>query len=128
MLRSGVAVGLGYAIMGVGVMGLFAIWFRQPDLLPSRGFMIFSLIYGGIMAVMGGYITATIAKRAELKHALALAVVVGTMAFISMVTAQGQEPVWYQIANLMMAIPAVVLGGYLKSRQRERRRETSDGQ
>lgn len=49
--------------------------------------MLFSLVYGGIMAVMGGYVTAAIANQAELKHALALAAVVGIMALVSMAAA-----------------------------------------
>ncbi|MCG8363178.1 MAG: hypothetical protein MJA27_07595 [Pseudanabaenales cyanobacterium] len=127
MLRSGVAVILGYAIMALGVIGLFAIWFQEPNTLPSRGFMLFSLVYGGIMAVMGGYVTAAIANQAELKHALALAAVVGIMALVSMAAAQGQEPLWHQLANLLIAIPAVILGGFLKGWRKEKKGKTLDG-
>ena len=125
MIRSGIAVILGYAIMAAGVIALFAIWFRQPDSLPdslpSRGFMLFSLGYGGIMAVIGGYVTATIAHQAELRHTLVLAAVIGGMALVSSAIADGKEPLWYQLANLLIAIPAVILGGYLKSWRRQKK-------
>ena len=129
MLKSGVAVILGYAVMAVGVIGLFAIAYRESDSLPSLGFMLFSLGYGGMMAVVGGYVTAAIAApQTELKHTLALAAFVGVMALVSMAMAQGQEPFWYQLANLFIAIPAVILGGSLKGWQRRSKRQTYNGQ
>ncbi len=120
MVRSGVAVILGYAIMVAGVVGLFAIAHPESDGLPSREFMLFSLGYGGCLAVIGGYVTAAIAPQSEFKHALALAAFVGVMSLVSMAAAQGQEPLWYQLANLFIAVPAVVLGGYLRGWQRRR--------
>jgi NhaP-type Na+/H+ and K+/H+ antiporter len=39
------------------------------------------------------------------------------MGIVSMVASAGQEPFWYQIANMVVMVSAVVLGGYLRVRQ-----------
>jgi hypothetical protein len=108
--------------MVLAILALFTIWFRgaSPDTTPSMGFMLFSLGYGFLFAIVGGYITAMIAGRAEMKHAIALAGICVLMGFISMIFAAGQQPLWYQIANMGIAVFGVVLGSYFRSRRRNR--------
>jgi len=117
MGRSILSVIVGYLVMAIAIMALFAIWFRGKVTPPSDGFMLFSLGYGFVFAVVGGYVTAMIAKRSEMKHAMALAVFSVLMGIVSMVASAGQEPFWYQIANMVVMVSAVVLGGYLRVRQ-----------
>jgi hypothetical protein len=95
MGRSLLAVIAGYAVMAAAIMILFALWFRDPTTVPSQGFMLFSLGYGFIFAVLGGYLTALLARRAEMKHTLALAGFSALLGGASMITFAGQEPLWY---------------------------------
>ena len=80
MLRSIFAVILGYIAIAVLLSVTSGILFLvlpqstvSPDgSLPAVGWIIFNLIYGTAFAAVGGYITARIAQRAEVRHALAL--------------------------------------------------------
>ena len=97
MARSILTVISGYVVVVLAILALFTICFRDasPDTTPSMGFMLFSLGYGFLCAIVGGYITAMIAGRAEMKHAIALAVICVLMGFISMISAAGQQPLLY---------------------------------
>jgi peptidoglycan/LPS O-acetylase OafA/YrhL len=117
MGRSILSVIAGYLIMAIAVIALFVIWFRGPEATPSGGFMVFSLGYGLVVAGIGGYATAAIAKRREMAHALSLAGFSLLMGIISMFMADGREPLWYQLANMAVMVCAVVLGGHLRAKQ-----------
>ena len=114
MFRSILSIVSGYGVMVLSIMALFVIWFRQPDIQPSHNFMVFSLAYGGVVAVVGGYVTATIANQSKLKHAIGLAVVVMAMGMVSAMMNRGQEPLWYQLSNIAIAVPLVISGGYIQ--------------
>lgn len=108
---------VGYIAMAVAIMILFAIWFRGSEVVPSRGFMVFSLGYGFLCAVAGGWVTAVIARREEVRHAMFLAGLVLLMGIVSIILSNASEPLWYQIANTTVILPAILLGGYLRLRQ-----------
>ena len=117
MGRSILSVIVGYLMMALAIMALFAIWFRGKDAAPSDGFMLFGLGYGFVFAVVGGYVTAMIAKRSEMKRAMALAIFAVLMGIVSMIAYAGREPRWYQIANMVVVVTGVLLGGHLRVRQ-----------
>ncbi len=57
MGRSILSVIAGYLIMVIAIMALFMIWFRGPEATSSGGFMVFSLGYGFVCAVvLGGHL------------------------------------------------------------------------
>ena len=70
MLKAILAVVAGYAIMFIAVLALFGIVLSDPEAVPTGNFMLFSLLYGFIFAIAGGYIAALIGAGAEMKHAL----------------------------------------------------------
>jgi hypothetical protein len=117
MWRSILAVVVGYLVMAVAVMVLFAIAFRAPDQKPTVGFMVFAVGYGFVAAIAGGYVTAAIARRAPLAHAAALAVVSAAMGLVSLITSGGREPVWFLGANVVAMIAGVLLGGAMRARR-----------
>lgn len=119
MRRSILAVIGGYVVMSIGIMALFMVAFPNPTLAatPSMNFMLFSLAYGFVFAVIGGYVTAWIAKRAEMKHTLALIGLGIVMGIVSVVMAAVKQPKWYQSGNFVVMIAGNLLGGYLRARQ-----------
>jgi peptidoglycan/LPS O-acetylase OafA/YrhL len=121
MARSIAAVIVGYLVLAVAIMALFAVWFGSSDAQPTGAFMIYSLIYGLMAAIVAGYITALIAGRAEMRHAIALAAVALILGIVSMVMAGGREPLWYQVANLFVVVDGVLTGGFLRRLRRQRR-------
>jgi hypothetical protein len=118
MGRSVLAVVVGYLVMAIAVVALFAVWFREPNAVPSRGSMLFSLSYGFLFGVVGGYVTALIARRSEVRHAIALAGLLAIRGAVPLIASAGQEPLWYQVATILVMVFAVMLGGYLRARQR----------
>ncbi len=118
MGRSILAVMAGYLVMAAAVVALFAVCFPNPDVadIPSTKFMLFSLAYGFAVAIAGGTVTAWIAKRAVMKHALALASGGLIMGIISLISGWGKAPLWYQIGNMLVVVTGVMVGGYLRRR------------
>ena len=72
------------------------------------------------MGGIGGYVTAAIARRSEIDHALCLGALMVVLGIISMVMGAGKEPLWFQIANFLIAIPSALCGGALRAWQRSR--------
>lgn len=118
MARSILSVIAGYLVMAIAIMILFAVWFGGDlEATPTTAFLLFSLVYGFAAATAGGYVTALIAGRAEINHAAALAALAVVMGIVSVITAAGREPVWFQIANMVVVVAAILLGGSLRARQ-----------
>ena len=117
ILRSLLAVVCGYFAMATVVMALFAVAFRIPGTTPTMGFMLLSLGYGFFAAGLGGYVAAVVARREAIKHAAALAGLCTALGVVSGVAEGGRAPLWYQIANIAVMVPGVLLGGYLRARQ-----------
>lgn len=70
-----------------------------------------SLAIGLLCTISGGFLTAHIAKKLELKHAF----VMGSLsAFTSLIVEGVQVQNEYQAMALLLTIPAALLGGYLR--------------
>ncbi len=67
-----------------------------------------------LAALIGGYVTATLAHLNPLIHALALALIVLLLGALSALQTRGQAPIWYALLLLALAPCAVVLGGMLR--------------
>lgn len=118
MLRSIGAVAAGYLLIAAAIIILFAVSFPDPLATPSQGFMLFSLAYGFVFGILGGYVCGVIAQRSEIKHAAVIAGIGILVGILLMAFASGKEPMWYQLANMVILTAAVLLGGWLRARQR----------
>ena len=67
-----------------------------------------------LAALVGGYVTATLAHLNPLIHALALALIVLLLGALSALQTRGQAPIWFALLLLALAPCAVVLGGMLR--------------
>jgi hypothetical protein len=79
------------------------------------------LIAGLLSTGLGGYVTALIAKHAQLKHAL----VTGTLSLLTGLAfsaAAGPERFtqWNGIIGILLVVPCAGIGGYLRFRQSHR--------
>ena len=124
MVKSILAVIAGYLVMAGGVGALFGVMrivlsgiYPEEGKAPSLAFMIMILALGGVCAVVGGYVTGVVAKRAEAKHALALGAVAVLLGIIYMMMVGGLQPVWYPFQLILIVAPALWLGGWLRGRQ-----------
>jgi hypothetical protein len=129
MIRSLLAVVLGYVVMLVAFLGAeTALTAVAPELIPQKGkptdplYFVFQLVTGFFFISIGGYITALLAGRSEVKHALGLGALSIAMSIVSRLEYPGDEPLWYSIALMFLAIPAALVGGYFRARQVEEER------
>ncbi len=122
MVRSILAVLLGWAAVGVLVvstdmtlMKLFPDQYVQGKLPPGYLAAI-SLATSTLWSVLGGYITARLAPpRKPWHHIVALAIWGELLGIASSIATWGQTQIWYQIGLLVLWVPAVALGGWLRA-------------
>ena len=125
-MRSLLAVVLGYVVMLVAFLGAeTALTAVAPELIPQKGkptdplYFVFQLTTGFFFIGIGGYVTALLAGRSEMKHALGLGALSIAMSIVSRLQYPGDEPLWYSIALMFLAIPGALAGGYYRVRQME---------
>lgn len=88
---------------------------------------LLALSYRIVYTILGGYITARLAPRNPVRHALILGIVgfvislVGVIATIPM----NLGPAWYPIALAVTAIPCTWLGGILYQRNQSEKQPAS---
>lgn len=98
------------------VLGIF-----PPAAVPMAGTTLFLLALGHrvIYAILGSYITARLAPRRPMRHAVELGIV-GFVLSLGGIAAAFQQsemgPLWYPIALAATAIPCGWLGGILHRR------------
>lgn len=103
-------------LIGIVTTTISAIAGTRPDDLTapfsSSGSLFgVSLVIGLLFTMSGGFLTAHIAKKLELKHAF----VMGSLsAFISLIVGSAQVQNEYQAMALLLTIPAALLGGYFR--------------
>ena len=130
MLRSVLAVVLGFVVTLVASVGTdFVLMVLLPRSIteaqpPPRGLLLGILGYCFVYMVLGGYVTAFIARRAEVRHAVVLggiALAVGIALSLPVLLGQSSDqgmPAWYMALTLCSVVPATALGGFLRARQR----------
>ena len=114
MLRSIVGVVTGYVIFAASGFALFQITGQPPHGPASVPFMVGFVIYGVAFALLGGYLSARIARRRPVIHASAMAAVLALGATLSLVATLGKGAIWTQICALVFMAPAAVAGGWLR--------------
>jgi hypothetical protein len=119
MIRSALAVVAGYVGMSLLVIALFgtlgAFWpesFADRTMTPPRSMMATTLFFSLVAAVAGGFVTVSIARRAELVHVLALMALMVVIWVVSIPSARGQAT-WYRLALLVIGPLGAWLGGRL---------------
>jgi len=124
MVRSLLAVALGYVVMLVAVVGGdMAFTALAPGLMPQPGeqpdavYFVFNLSTGAFFMGIGAYVTALLAGHDEMKHALGLGALSIAMSILSMILYPGEQPLWYSIALMFLSIPATLAGGWFRVRQ-----------
>lgn len=96
-----------------------------PDLMPQPGqpadavYFVFKLSTGFFFMTIGGYVTALLAGRAELRHALGLGALSIAMSIVEVLKYPGEQPLWYSIALMFLSIPSALIGGHFRARQLE---------
>ncbi|HKS76933.1 MAG TPA: hypothetical protein VJQ82_27240 [Terriglobales bacterium] len=117
MLRSVLAVVIGYLLFGLSAFAFFRLSGHDPHAPASAAFMILSVVYGVVFAIGGGYLAAWIAGKFEIEHAFAVATLVAAIGAASYIAEAPGESKWTQLSGILIIAPAAILGGYLRRRQ-----------
>ncbi len=121
MVRSILAVILGWACVGILVVASDAVMMKLfPNdyvhgTIPPDSLAAISLATSTLWSIAGGWVTARIAANRPWHHILGLIVWGELMGIVSTVMTWGQIQNWYQIGLLLMWIPAVVAGGWIRA-------------
>jgi hypothetical protein len=123
--RSIAAVAIGFIVVAALSLGtdevlhllqVYPPW-GEPMREPSLNLL--ALAYRSIFTVFGMYLTAALAPRAPMRHALiggAIGTVVATAGAIATIP-MDFGPAWYPIALAITALPLAWLGGALHARR-----------
>lgn len=116
LLRSVLAVLLGYALFAVTSFALFRVTGHDPHAPASAAFMVVTVVEGIVFASAGGYVAAWIAGRKPVAHGAAVALLLAIGAAASLAATLGHGAVWTQVAALVFMAPSAVLGGWWRAR------------
>jgi hypothetical protein len=95
-----------------------------PHALPNRAAIghnlpaaVFSLAYTSACIAAGGYVTAWIARRSPIWHAVAMGIVQEMLTVWAMVSLPNEAPMRNWIATLVLTIPLAWCGGLLRAKR-----------
>jgi uncharacterized membrane protein YedE/YeeE len=117
MVRSVIAVILGYVIFAASALLLFRVTGRHPHEPAETWFMIVTIIYGLLFATLAGFVAAFLGKKFEMEHALAVASLIAAVGAASLLADVKTSAIWTQLAVILIIAPSAMLGGYLRQRQ-----------
>ena len=121
MRRTIGAIAAGYLV----ITGLTALTFIILNTLYAGQFdssfwLLFKLVLAMVCALVGGYITATVARSMIFEHVWWLAGLFTGLAAISMLQTFISEPMWFQLGLLVLSGPMIMLGGVARVWQNRR--------
>ena len=128
MLRSITAIVVGVVVLiGTALLTDAILLKLFPAITDANGrvtsaavaFLIMS--YALAYCVLAGYVTALVARRREVAHALVLGVVLVLLLIYPTIKAWDTTPVWYHVALFVLTVPACVAGGRWRALRNSRR-------
>ena len=117
VVRSIVAVVVGYLVFALSAFAFFQVSGQAPHQVAPVSVMLASAAFGAVFALLGGYVAAWLARRRPTTHGVAVAAVIAVGALVSLLSTLGKGAVWSQLAALVLMAPSAVLGGWLRARQ-----------
>ncbi len=117
IIRSIIAVILGYAGFALSAALLFRIAGRDPHAPQDLGFMLFAAAYGVAFAGVAGVLAARLAPKQHALHALIVALIIALGALVSLVARPGAGSTWSQWAALVLMAPSAWLAAVVFSRR-----------
>ena len=103
-------------ISGVAMIPLFLSSVSEEAieaLYSETGPLIYSLFFGTISTVVGGFVAANIGRQAAYKNAI----IFGVIGLILGALMSEGFPLWFNTLGFLTVIPASMLGGYIAVRK-----------
>jgi hypothetical protein len=127
MIRSALAVLGGILALTVGSFAIEAAanplaMKLFPHALPNESAMnhnvplkLFTLVYTMLCVAAGGYVTAWLARRSEVRHAVIMGVIEAVFTVAAMAELPGHAPLWSWVTGIVLIIPAAWFGGWIRA-------------
>jgi hypothetical protein len=118
-----VTVGLLYALAGICLTQLI-LWFCFPaegdDILPPPppSYFALTVVCTSSSALLAGFMTAHLARTAEVSHGLAIGLLLAALLALTTLVSQPEAPSWYRVTLPVAALPAAMLGAFLRTKLR----------
>jgi hypothetical protein len=125
MIRSVLAILAGIAVLTVTSFAIEAVanplLMRMfPHALPNRTAMshnlaatLFQVTYTALCIAAGGYVTAWLARRSQVRHAAIMGAIEVALTFWAMMSLPGEAPLRNWIMGMAMIVPAAWCGAIL---------------
>ena len=125
MLRSVLAVVAGFFFIGFLAFGADALMrsalpgvYSPSGRVDSVPVLLLVMGYVFVFAVAGCYLTARLAPRRPMLHALTLGALGLAFNVVGTIMMWETAPVWFHAVSLLLVMPAAWLGGWLRETQR----------
>ena len=112
-MRSVIAIVVGYLIFALSAVALFQLTGQRPHEAADPMFILTSVVYGFVFAVIAGYTAARLAPRHPRRHAAAVGLVIAVGAILSLVMSGSHTESWSQVAAIMFMAPGAAAAGAL---------------
>jgi hypothetical protein len=86
-------------------------------LKASTAFLVWSSVLGGICSVLGGYVSARIAKHNEVVNGSLSSILCVGSGVYGLISGTAAGPLWLHLIYLPLSPALGALGGFLRSRQ-----------
>jgi hypothetical protein len=116
IVRSVVAVIVGYAIFALSAVSFFRLAGRDPHAPQDALFAASAVVFGIAFAALGGFVAGMIAGRRPILHAGIVAGVLAAGALASLLSSPGEGAIWSQLAAALLMAPSALIGGIVKAR------------
>ena len=125
MFRSIASVAAGAALWAAlwvsgnaGLAAAFPTIIRQGEPMFHVPVLWTYIAWSVVLSIAAGYVTALVAKRSEMQHALALGILQLGIGVATEISYWELLPVWYHLVFLTLLVPGNLLGGWMRVTRR----------
>ena len=112
-MRSVIAIAAGYLIFALSAVALFQLTGQRPHEVADPTFILTSVLYGCLFALIAGYVAARLAPRHPRLHAAGVGLVIAVGAILSLAMRGSGTESWSQVAAIMFMAPGAAAAGAL---------------
>ena len=123
-MRSVVAILSGFLalmVLGLGfdymLMSFYPGAYDVDGSTQNQKVLLLTVLFATGNHTLGAYVTAVVAKRAEVRHAIVLGCTILLVAVPTTIARWGHAPLWYHSVLLLSVLPLCYLGGLVRARQ-----------
>jgi len=119
-ILAGLVVVVALSLGADEVLHLLKIYPPWGEPMYPPGLNLLALSYRAVFTVIGGYVTASLAKHSPMRYVAigaGIGLVLGVAGVVAAISVGGLGPIWYPIAVAVTGPPCTLLGGALYVRR-----------